>query len=390
MPCRSFDRGYHVAAPGQVVEAAGGSYGTQTVLYDASKEGAPANVIIRPAAGATVTLHDLEASAGRTVKGATHLTVTGMVLTGDIEVNGCGQPNDGQQCPANSGGNYLRFDAMDVRGPYGFFCGSCDHVTISNSRIGPLVYGQPCNGSAHPEVSTEYDSVLPGLRKDKRPNHLTIDHSIFENFSRCTSADHTECFQVEPVDYLTVTNSIFRRCDTITFHVQGDNGNSLSAEGQSESDHLYFENNFFDAALDNANPGNPCCFSLRVPNGSNVVIRNNSWLDQPLLSSDSQWFKSNYRVVGNVGPFDSNFCANSYTSYSHNVFSNTTCGDPSSKTVGNNFGFKDPTQGGSLDLHLLAGSPAIGAGDPQDFPAYDIDGQARPLGGAPDAGADEQ
>jgi hypothetical protein len=100
-------------------------------------------------------------------------------------------------------------------------------------------------------------------------------------------------------------------------------------------------------------------------------------------------------VVGNLGPFEQNFCANDYTTYSHNVFSGTTCGDPNSKVVGNNFGFTDPLVGGSLDLHLLPGSPAIGAGDPNDYPATDIDGQhraaahrvyARPRRGTHDSG----
>src|SRR4026209_1899566 len=53
-PCRSFDRGYHVASPGQIVEAAAGSYGTQTLYYDASKAHASRNVVIRPGRHARV------------------------------------------------------------------------------------------------------------------------------------------------------------------------------------------------------------------------------------------------------------------------------------------------------------------------------------------------
>ena len=41
------------------------------------------------------------------------------------------------------------------------------------------------------------------------------------------------------------------------------------------------------------------------------------------------------------------------------------------------------------NLHLSAGSAARNAGDPGSFPGTDIDGQSRPLGGLPDAGADE-
>jgi hypothetical protein len=43
----------------------------------------------------------------------------------------------------------------------------------------------------------------------------------------------------------------------------------------------------------------------------------------------------------------------------------------------------------ALDLHLAAGSPARDRGSPLDFPPADIDGDSRPAGSAPDAGADE-
>ena len=44
----------------------------------------------------------------------------------------------------------------------------------------------------------------------------------------------------------------------------------------------------------------------------------------------------------------------------------------------------------SFDLHLAPNSEAINRGDPGSFPAGDIDGQARPDAGGPDAGADER
>src|SRR4029077_5146644 len=49
-------------------------------------------------------------------------------------------------------------------------------------------------------------------------------------------------------------------------------------------------------------------------------------------------------------------------------------------------GFRDAR---ALDFHLKAGAAAIDAGDPGDAPTTDIDGNARPAGNAPDAGADE-
>jgi len=41
--------------------------------------------------------------------------------------------------------------------------------------------------------------------------------------------------------------------------------------------------------------------------------------------------------------------------------------------------------------HLTAGANAlVDAGDPEDSAADDIDGEVRPLGGAPDIGCDER
>ncbi|CAN5717669.1 hypothetical protein BH18ACT13_BH18ACT13_08210 [soil metagenome] len=44
----------------------------------------------------------------------------------------------------------------------------------------------------------------------------------------------------------------------------------------------------------------------------------------------------------------------------------------------------------ALDLHLAEGSVAIDAGDPDSYPAQDVDGETRPMGDVPDAGADER
>ena len=41
------------------------------------------------------------------------------------------------------------------------------------------------------------------------------------------------------------------------------------------------------------------------------------------------------------------------------------------------------------DLHLKPGAAAIDSGDPAGYPAKDIDGNSRPAGAGPDAGADE-
>ena len=49
-------------------------------------------------------------------------------------------------------------------------------------------------------------------------------------------------------------------------------------------------------------------------------------------------------------------------------------------------GFRNPAK---LDLRLSRRAAAIDHGDPRSFPRVDIEGQRRPKGRAPDAGADE-
>jgi len=365
-----------------VVEVAAGDYGTQTVLYDPRKEGVSRNVVIRPAKRAAVTIGDLKIGPSRFAKGATHLTVIGITLTGDIAVVGCGQPTDGQQCVRQSGGNYLRFYNLDVRGPYGFSCSSCDHVSLYNSRIGPLVYGSPCNGSAHPEVQNAYDAIK-GL-KLKRAHDLLFDGDIFENFSRCTSSDHTECLQVEPGDNITIRNSIFRRCDTmvLAFFISLA-GDSRSAAGYHAPNNILIENNFFDEASDHA--GGPTYFALNLGECTNCTIRYNSWLQEPRMPNGE--VSLNNKFVGNLGPMSQGNCYRRGVTYSHNVWKGAKCGSTDRRVV--NLGFVNPSPK-NFDLHLRPTSPAINhGGRSAGFPRRDIDGQRRPKGRAVDAGADE-
>jgi hypothetical protein len=371
-----------VALPGQVVEAAAGRYGDQTVLYDASKEGAPANVLIRPAAGAGVTIGDLYVSASRKVKGATHLSVQGMVLTGSVVINGCGQPNDGQQCPANSGGNYIDLSNLDVRGDVGFVCSSCDHVSVVNSRIGPLSYGNPCNGSAHPEVQNAYDAIIGS--KLKRSHDLLFDGDTFENFSRCTSSDHTECLQVEPADNVTIRNSVFRRCDTMVINFANDlAGDSKSAAGYAAPNNILIENNFLDEAADHS--GGPTYYALNIRECTNCTIRYNSWLQEPRMPNGE--VSLNNRFIGNLGPMNPWNCYSNGVSYSYNVWKGAKCGKTDRKV--RNLGFIRSTAG-RFNLHLRRNSPAINHGGKAGYPRRDIDGQRRPKGSRPDAGADER
>jgi hypothetical protein len=55
-PCKSFDRAYRVATPGQTIELAGGTYPPQLIKVDPTKVHATKNVVFRPAPGARVMI----------------------------------------------------------------------------------------------------------------------------------------------------------------------------------------------------------------------------------------------------------------------------------------------------------------------------------------------
>ena len=382
-PCRTFNRAYHVAKLGQIVEVAGGTYPSQTLLYDASKAGVKGPyVVFRPAAGAKVTIAgDLAISDTRTVKGATHVKFRNMTILENVNLEGCGVP-DGEQCPppASAGTSHLTFDHLRVKGPVALLCHSCDHVKILGGVWGPDSY-RPCHGSLHPEVAPTYDATTSG--KLKRPNHILIDGARFQNFARCTRADHSECLQFEPADYVTIRNSVFTKCDTITLAFFTSLAfDSKSPAGYAAPDHIVLENNFIDHSYDAS--GGPTYNALQIGECTNCVIRNNSWLQNAHLPCNAPCgeISLNNVVVGNVGPQQE--CGNGGITFSHNVFRGIACG-PTDRNV-RNLGFVNPA---TLNLHLRADSPAVNAGDPRWFPARDIDRQRRPVDRRPDAGADE-
>jgi hypothetical protein len=366
------------------VQVAGGTYPDQTLYFDAAKTGATLpHVLFQPAPGASVTINgNLSASDMRTLMGASHFTARDMTVVGDVVLEGCGVP-DGLQCPldANSGSVDITLQNLRVKGPYAFVCHSCANVQILGGVWGPDSY-LPCHGSAHPEVSPAYDALT--FAKLKRPNHILIDGARWQNFARCATNEHTECLQFEPADYVTIRNSVFTHCDTISLaFFTSLAGDSKSPAGYAAPDHIVLENNFIDQSYDAT--GGTTFNGLQIGECTNCVIRNNSWLQNAHLPANPPYgeISLNNVVVGNAGLQDD--CGNGGIVFSHNVWHGVSCG-PTDKNV-TSLGFANPA---AMDLHLLLGSPAIDAGDPANFPVTDIDGQARPIGPAPDAGADER
>jgi hypothetical protein len=332
-------------------------------------------VVFEPAAGASVTVGQLSFGKTRLQAGASHVTVKDITVTGDVSIPGCGVP-DNTPCPpdALSPGNDLTFQNLRAKGPYAFYCASCSNVSIIGGVWGPDTY--QCRsglGSAHPEVQSAYTQV-------KRAHGILIDGVTWRNFARCTSADHTECLQVEPADDMTVRNSTFRMCDTIVVNFANDLANSDSAAGFRAPNNILIENNFFDTAKDTT--GGPTWDALNIRECSNCTIRYNSWTQAPRMPNVETHL--NVKFIGNAGPFNNAGCLAGVT-FAYNVWEGASCSSTDKNVASAGFANR-----GAVDLHLTASSPAINAGDPSTYPGTDIDGQTRPLGGTPDAGADER
>ena len=342
LPCRSFDRTYRVASPGHTVEVAAGSYPGQTINPDASKT-SNVDVLFRPAVGAAVT------------------------VTGELMVRGA------------------HFEMRDMTITQMQFPRQADDVTTRNVVNNGVWMQGPSNISViGGEVTCGYCPYHPHLQNggsDSRPPTNILFDGVYFHDWHSVGGEHTECLQILGADGITIRNSTFKYCGT------GNGG-----QGATANLHISFfgtgpvtrnvlvENNFFYRS------GN--MYAIQSGDWRNLDFRYNSIVG-PILIGGGWGDGTPVELVGNIMGF--NGCSAPHTGggplaplvFRYNVLQGGTC--HSTDYNGAN-GFMDPNS----NLHLVAGAPAINRGDPAGFPVLDIDGQIRPLGGVPDAGADER
>ena len=343
-PCQSLDRGYHAAAPGAVVQLAAGSYPGGQITFDSSKVGAAGQVVLSPAAGASVTV------ANELLIGAQHLELRDMALA------------NGWQTDANAADVVMR--NLDSKH---FFVNSSQQVSIIGGRVGP---GQ----DYHPQIQSS--NTTP-------PRDILVDGVTFHDWTASNTSVHTECLQIGSGDRITVRNSRFINCyATGNLHIThyGD---------APRTRNVTIENNFFSSTVTGF-------YAVQAYAVQNLLIRNNSATGQGILvmpfPGDSV-AANNVRVVANLAPAGAWECVAGVT-YRSNVWYWSGAGQKAAKcnasdtalTGTSNPGFVNP---GSLDLHLTASSPALGRGAATEAAATDIDGDPRAVG-ASDAGADER
>jgi hypothetical protein len=340
-PCKSLNRAYQTARPGQVVELASGVYPDETL--SASGRTAGRQVVFQAAHGARVRTGEVR------IDGAAGIEFRGITMASYYVA---------------AGSRNITF--LNVRAHF-FFVRSASRISILGGSIGDQTTAIPAT------IGSTYRSTAPS-------REITIDGVTFHDMTRAADpSGHPECLFVQSVDGFILRNSRFLRCDVFDLYA-----NNIG-DGPQLRD-MQIEDNFFGIPTDAINPGRGGWYSLYISNSPEeapmrgLLLRNNSFAKGFHLQA-GRYVDS--RVVANVSPLDQSQCTRDGILWAYNVFSAAACGPADLRAAP---GFVDPATG---DLHLRPGAAAVGFDRAGSYPAADIDGDPRPQGGAVDAGADE-
>jgi hypothetical protein len=332
-PCRSLDRAYRVADPGDVVEIAEGSYPGQDVLADSSKT-SEADVIFQPAPGATPVFGGLDIFGD-------HVEFRGIESTQDLYV----------KCGADD----VTF--RDSKASL-FFIRSSTDVAFINVEFGP---------------SSDISQIGHTEECQFAPENILLENVFMHDFENPNT--HMECVTIQAANNIVVRNSRFLRCQDFDVFIK-PRAPVLSYTN------MLFENNWFA----DPEPTGSNVISLSLPDGGsairNATFRYNSFQSSLIVKPEIDY--TNVRFVANIGTRIGTGCNEAGVTSEYNVWSGEDdCGATDIQAPNgwvNSAGF---------DYHLTPNAAAINRGHPTEHPPVDIDGQARPRGGRADAGSDE-
>src|SRR5262249_2783367 len=129
-PCRSINRPYQLAAPGDTIQVAAGSYGAQTIAFRASM--AAPGVTIQPAAGATPTFTDVAVTGS-------NLTIKGPMIMRTLDLGDSGFANRTQNVTID--GVVVDHQNSSTPDNRTMKVWATDNVTLKNSVMGNTMAG---------------------------------------------------------------------------------------------------------------------------------------------------------------------------------------------------------------------------------------------------------
>jgi hypothetical protein len=340
-PCATLDAAYVSAPAGStIVTIAPGHYPVQTIETDPTAEQPRTGVVsYQPATPGTVDLDEL------------------IVDAPDVQVSGV--RTAGWTILAH--GSRVTFRNVDSSAAV--FVTSARNVRILGGSVSSV--GVPMvNGS---QIKAAEGSSTP-------PRNVLFDGVSFHDMLRAPgSSNHVDCLHVMAVDGLIIRRSRFWNCEAfdILFTTFGDAGSPRN---------VLLENNFFQ-----------CChsgyYAVQLGGGhgerwSHFELRNNT-SDSSINVAGT--VSGPIRIIGNLATGLAGSCRAGVT-VDWNVSTSASskrCG-PHDRIARSGF-----LAGGEAEFHLVGCPPAVGRADPGDSPTLDIDGERRPIGRRPDAGADE-
>jgi hypothetical protein len=355
--CGTLQAAYSAASANDTVNIADGTYagqtltGTKVVTFRAAGPGRP--------------------SFGHFVSAASNIVVSGIQIEDRSDRTGtCGNASYGvlAPCGANQTFDNVIVDGLNTGDKHGIESPG-NGLVFKNSEVRNIVNQKGFEGGA---------------------DDMVIENNYWHNITVNNSSVHNECMFVNSGDRSVYRGNRFIGCPTMALFFTNWNG------GPAYRDVL-IENNIFGHTLDDSgNWHGSCAFKIGWGyNNQNTVIgwvvRYNTFETDPCTDGTpsgadtgaAQWY-------GNLGGI---LCANEFV-YKYNV--GDTCGGVGDYAVANPINWGGSPNGAPFyvnapagDFRLKAGSAAINRGDPTRYPSSDKAGAARPLGGAPDAGAYE-
>jgi hypothetical protein len=405
-PCASFDRAYRLAAPGQTILIGRGTYPAQTIRVDPSKVDAPADVVFRPAPGATVDV------AGNLVMYGSHAVFAGSPKHDDFKLRKL--VNEGTAGPTTS--NHVTFENLDGES---FGIGPNRDITIRGGDWGPSVACFP-RGSATDPASWcpadgpyaltgndgnegNFENVIgpDGDIASQWPERIVLDGlTIHDQNSLDLDRLHTGGLFLISGGPITIRNTKFSRNAVYQIQVQNFTDRECCGMDYGPVHDATLENNWFAPPVRGLNdPGGASVNDDQPevqldPRGGacwrNWLVRFNSFHNGLGVNFDADACFDNFRIVGNLGGLPAWQCVNAPgLTWEYNAWWGGTCGAATDVAIPT-LPFRDTTVGHE-DYHLTGGAAVdlVPGTDPDQTIATDIDGQSRPIGRARDAGADE-